>query len=197
MFRQSCSEAASAQRTLLYTGYLPVVAHHKEKNLQLLQLLGILVANFATNNFIQTELIPKRIYNHKYRLVRKYTLPQSSVPSFFLVLQVENLNYESRSGWAAPCREKCSGKYENGKDGNQVYILSQVQVAGKYGFETWDPCAEKLTVSGIIVFYNKIVTRQTRRVKVEFGRRTFPQYLVYSGLRNINPNYAMWRVTTH
>ena len=82
MLWQSCSEVASAQRTLLYTGYLAFVAYHKESNLQLLQLLGLLIVSFATNNFIQTEHIPKTINNHKYRLVRKYTLPQSSVPGF-------------------------------------------------------------------------------------------------------------------
>ena len=34
------------------------------------------------------------------------------------------------------------------------------------------------------------------RVKVEFtGRSTFPQYLVYSELRNIYPNYTLWILT--
>ena len=35
-----------------------------------------------------------------------------------------------------PAGKNVREKYENGKYGNQVYILSQVQVAGKYGFET-------------------------------------------------------------
>ena len=34
-------------------------------------------------------------------------------------------------------------------------------------------------------------------VKVGVGRSAFPQYLVYSQLRNICPNYALWMVTTH
>ena len=45
-------------------------------------------------------------------------------------------HHRSEKGWE---------KYENGKDvGNQVNILSWVQVAGKYGFEILDPCANKL-----------------------------------------------------
>ena len=32
---------------------------------------------------------------------------------------------------------------------------------------------------------------------MEFGKSTFPQYLVYSDLRNIHLNFALWLVTTH
>ena len=67
---------------------------------------------------------------------------------------------------------------------NQVNILSWVQVAGKYGFEILDPCANKLNVIGDIVFSNKMFY-ETLRAKVGFGRSAILQYLVYSVLGNI------------
>ena len=47
----------------------------------------------------------------------------------------------------------------------------------------------------VIKFY------ETQRVKVEFGRSAFPQYLVYSEFRKIHPNHALhnflrlWTIT--
>ena len=39
---------------------------------------------------------------------------------------------------------------------------------------------------------------QDRESEVEFvGKSAFPQYLVYSELKNFYPHYALWIVTTH
>ena len=65
----------------------------------------------------------------------------------------------------------------------------------KIQFKTWNPCANK-PLSAVSQF-SVIKCYQTRRVEVEFGRSAFPQHLMYSVLRHIYSNYALWIVTTN
>ena len=128
--------------------------------------------------------------------VGKYTLPQLSVPSIFS-FENENSKLWIRKEWSS---RPLQGKFEKHKWKQERCGESSEHTVsgtgrGKYCFEIWYHCADKLKCQWFHSFC-LIKCQETQRVKMKFGRRALPQYIVYSELRNINTNYAVWIVTT-